>query len=70
MASTETLLAEYAGLRRAIIAKRGDVYANVDQVISYACADLLNMSKGCGDPMGLLIAEVEFERECLERLAA
>lgn len=66
----ETLIAEFAQAHRALRIAKGYNDYNLDQVVAYACADMLNSVKNCSDPIAMLADEVAFERECLERLAA
>ena len=66
----ETLIAEFAEAHRALRIAKGYNDYNLDQVVAYACADMLNSVKNCSDPVAMLADEVAFERECLERLAA
>lgn len=66
----EDLIAEYASIYRNRIA-RGDIAApSVDTAVAYACQDVLNMARQCGDPLGVLADEVAYARECFEKLGS
>ena len=66
----ETLAAEFTNLYRATKIAQGLVCSNLEVAVRFATEAMVADCLRSSDPLALLADEVDFQRECLERLAA
>lgn len=69
MENVAALVEEFGNLVRASRIKRGYVDMDIETVVTFAKADLINSCKGPGFEAQVL-AEVEWQRECNARIGA
>lgn len=67
----KALIAEFAVIHREIrVIKYADFNYNLDAIIAYRCADLINQVKHSPHHIEALQDEVAYERECLAKIKA